>query len=79
MDDPRDLHRFLVVLYDVDAEPAARVECANLLIRAIAKQRNLIDALTRRSFQVAIARALKDTRADLIRAQKARKQTEGHA
>jgi hypothetical protein len=79
MEEPRDLHRLLVVLYDVDAEPAARVEAAGLLLRAIAKQRTTIDALTRRSFQVAIARALRDTRADLIRAQKARRITEGHA
>lgn len=78
MEEPRDLHRLLVVLYDVDAEPAARAEAATLLIRAISQRRAAIDSHTRLSMRAALNRALRDARADLARAQVSRRR-EGHA
>lgn len=78
-EDRRTLHRLLVLLCDVDAEPAARVEAADALLREVYAERKKIDALTARTLRVALQRALIDTRADLLKAQRRRRPTEGIA
>jgi hypothetical protein len=67
--DKRQLHQLLVIALDVDADPAARVEAADVVIKSIYAVRRSIDKTTAKTLKAMLNRAMNETRAELKKAQ----------